>query len=67
LDAIVIGSDGSMARMHTPHLLDFVRLKEKLFKSAHRDPLKRSKDGLQAEIVRELIAEYLPQLRQEAI
>ncbi len=61
-DALVIGTDGSMARMHVPHPLDFVRLKKKLSKSASRDPLKKSKDGLQSEIVAQLITEYLPQL-----
>jgi hypothetical protein len=61
-DALVIGTDGSMARMHVPHPLDFVRLKKKLSISADRDPLKKSKDGLQAEIVQQLTTEYLPQL-----
>jgi hypothetical protein len=61
-DALVIGTDGSMARMHVPHPLDFVRLKKKLSKSVDRDPLKKSKDGLQAKIVAQLITDYLPQL-----
>jgi hypothetical protein len=58
-DALVIGTDGSMARMHAPHPLDFVRLKEKLSKSADRDPLKKSKDGLQSLIVNSLCTDYL--------
>jgi hypothetical protein len=61
-DALVIGTDGHMARMHVPHPLDFVRLKEKLSKSASRDPLKKSKDGLQAQLAQHLVDEYLPQL-----
>jgi hypothetical protein len=58
-DALVIGTDGSMARMHVPHPLDFVRLKVKLSKSASRDPLKKSKDGLQAEITSQMANEFL--------
>jgi hypothetical protein len=61
-DALVIGTDGSMARMHAPHPLDFVRLKMKLSTSASRDPLKKSKDGLQAIVARQLVQEFLPQL-----
>jgi hypothetical protein len=58
-DALVIGTDGNMARMHVPHPLDFVRLKVKLSKSASRDPLKKSKDGLQAEITSQMANEFL--------
>lgn len=61
-NALVIGTDGNMARMHVPHPLDFARLKKKLSKSASRDPLKKSKDGFQAEIVQTLQQEFLPHL-----
>lgn len=60
-DALVIGTDGSMARMYVPHPQDFVRLKTKLSKSVDRDPLKKSKDGLQARLVVDLLEQYLPQ------
>jgi hypothetical protein len=62
-DAVVIGTDGRMARMHVPHPLDFARIKEMLSKRVDREALKKSKDALQAEIAIELVARYLPQLQ----
>ena len=46
--------------MHTMHALDFVSIKRALAEFPDRGPLKRSKDRLQADIVEELVREYMP-------
>lgn len=58
---VVVSETGHMAVMNTlaPHL--FVALKTSLSQSATRDPRKRPKDGLQAQLVQKLISAYLPQ------
>lgn len=60
----VVATSGAMARMHTIHPADFARIKRALAARLDRDPLKKSKDQLQAEVVEQLVAEYLPQLEQ---
>lgn len=56
---LVVAASGHMARMQTLHPLDFVRIKTQLAASQQRDPLKRPKDKLQAEVVRKLWDSYL--------
>lgn len=56
---LVVAASGHMALMQTLHPLDFVRIKTQLAASQQRDPLKRPKDKLQAEVVRELWDSYL--------
>jgi hypothetical protein len=58
--AVVVGTDGSMARMTTPAPDDFARIKSKLAQRHDRDPLKASKDALQAKVVNDLVEELLP-------
>jgi hypothetical protein len=60
--AMVVGTTGHMARMNTVHPLALVKFKQWLAKRPDRDPLKTSRDLLQAETVEQLVAEYLPQL-----
>lgn len=48
-----------MALMRTVHPLDFIRVKTALAASVDRDPLKRPKDTLQAQVVQMLWDEYL--------
>ena len=62
---MVISPLGEMALMHTMHPLNFVRLKKTIASSPQRDPLKKPKDALQAEIVQKLIDDYLPQFRNQ--
>lgn len=61
--AIVVGASGQMARMNTVHPLAFVRFKRWLAQRPDRDPLKVSRDSLQAETVEQMVQEYMPQLQ----
>lgn len=56
---VVVATDGSMARMNTIAPQSFVRLKNRLAKSSSRDPIKRVRDGLQAQVVAELLDKQL--------
>ncbi len=60
--AIVVAASGQMARMNTVDPLAFVRFKRWLAARSDRDPLKVSRDMLQADTVEQLVQEYLPQL-----
>jgi hypothetical protein len=62
-DQVVVATSGEMALMRTVHPLDFARIKKVLAQQEFRDVNKRGKDALQAEIVTELVAQYLPQLK----
>ena len=56
---LVVAASGQMAMMQTLHPLDFVRIETQLASSPQRDPLKRPKDKLQAELVQSLWDSYL--------
>jgi hypothetical protein len=58
---MVVATNGEMALMHTMHPLDFVKIKRVLAAYAARDPLKVSKDRLQADLVEELVRTHMPQ------
>ncbi len=60
--AVIVASNGSMARMNTVHPAKFVAFKRWLSTQAERDALKRRRDALQADAVQELLEKYLPQL-----
>lgn len=60
---IVVASNGAMARMTTIAPEAFVKLKRLLSSSASRDPLKRGKDALQAQVVQSLMDDYMIGLR----
>lgn len=64
--AIVVATNGQMARMNTVHPLAFVRFKHWLAGRPDRDPLKVSRDTLQADTVEQLVHEYLPHLLPRA-
>lgn len=57
---VVVATSGAMARMDTVHPADFARIKRALAARADRDPLKKSKDALQAQVAEQLLADYLP-------
>ena len=65
-DQMVVSTKGDMALMRTVHPLDFVRVKTTIAASKQRDPLKRPKDALQAQIVQHLWDEYLVHLHSAA-
>jgi len=60
--AIIVSASGHMARMNTISPLTFIRFKRWMAEQADRDTMKRSRDLLQANLVEELVSEYLPQL-----
>lgn len=62
-EQMVVSPRGDMGWMRTVHPQDFVRIKSTLAQSPHRDPLKRPKDGLQAQLVQYLWDHYLRHLR----
>lgn len=61
-ERMVVATTGEMASMGTMHPLGFVAVKRALAAYADRDPLKRSKDALQADLVEELVRDRMPQL-----
>ncbi len=61
--SIVVSTSGHMARMETVSPLAFVKFKRWMAEQPDRDKLKRKRDILQAEVVKELVDEYLPHLK----
>jgi hypothetical protein len=58
--AVIVATNGTMARMNTVHPATFVAFKRWMAGQADRDPLKRRRDLLQAGAVQELLERYLP-------
>ena len=65
-DQVVVGVNGGMARMRTVHPLDFARIKRQLSKERNRNPLKKTKDLAQADMIETLVQECLPHLTKDA-
>ena len=61
-DQVVVGINGGMARMRTVHPLDFACIKRQLSHDLRRDPLKKTKDMAQADMIQVLVQECLPHL-----
>ena len=59
--AVIVASNGTMARMNTVHPATFVTFKRWLSTQPEREALKRRRDALQADTVQELLEKYLPQ------
>ena len=60
--AVIVATNGTLARMNTVHPATFITFKRWMAEQADRDPLKRRRDVLQADAVQELLAQYLPQV-----
>ena len=60
--SLIISPSGHMARMRTVAPATFMEFKRWMAVQADRDRLKAPRDVLQAELVEDLVAEYLPQL-----
>ena len=60
--AVIVASNGSMARMNTVHPATFVAFKRWMSTQPEREAMKRRRDALQADAVQELLEEYLPQV-----
>lgn len=60
--AVIVATDGTMARMNTLNPVSFIQFKEWLSTLPERDALKRRRDSLQAKAVDYVVKEYLPHL-----
>lgn len=60
--AVIVASNGAMARMNTVHPATFVAFKRWLSTQVEREAMKRRRDALQADTVQKLLEKYLPQL-----
>jgi len=60
--AVIVASNGSMARMNTVHPATFVAFKRWMAAQPDREALKRRRDLLQADAVQVLLDQYLPQV-----
>ena len=60
--SVIVGTNGTMARMNTVHPATFVAFKRWMAGQADRDALKRRRDVLQADAVQKLLEAYLPQV-----
>jgi len=58
--AVIVATNGTMARMNTVHPATFVAFKRWMANQPDREALKRRRDVLQADAVQELRARYLP-------
>ncbi len=60
--AVIVASNGTMARMTTLNPVTFVAFKRWLADQPEREAIKRRRDALQADAVQELLEKYLPQV-----
>lgn len=58
--AVIVATNGTMARMNTVHPATFVAFKRWMANQRDREALKRRRDVLQADAVQELLDKYLP-------
>ena len=58
---MIVSPSGDMARMTTVSPVAFAKFKRWLAAKPDRDPMKRSRDAMQADVVDDIVAEYLPQ------
>lgn len=61
-DSMIVSPSGYMARMRAVSPVTFAGFKRWMAVQPDRDPLKAPKDMLQADLVEQLVAEYLPHL-----
>ena len=61
-DQVVIAINGGMALMRTVHPLDFACIERQLPEDLRRDPLKKTKDMAQTELLEQLVRESLPRV-----
>lgn len=60
--AVIVATNGTMARMNTVHPAKFVAFKRWLANQTGREAHKRRRDVLQADAVQTLLDKYLPQV-----
>lgn len=62
---VVVGTNGAMAMLTTVHPLAFARIKRQLSQDPKREALKAKKDAQQADLVEQVVHEFLPHLAEE--
>jgi hypothetical protein len=60
--AVIVSGTGRMARINTISPVVFAKFKRWMAGQDNRDPLKRNRDVLQAELVEQMVIEYFPNL-----
>lgn len=60
--AVIVATNGTMARMNTVHPATFITFKRWMAAQPDREAIKRRRDVLQADAVQELLDKYLPQV-----
>lgn len=60
--AVIMASNGTMARMNTVHPATFVGFKRWMSTQTEREAMKRRRDALQADTVQEMLEKHLPHL-----
>jgi len=60
---MIVSGNGRMARMTTISPVAFAKAKRWIATQDDREPLKRDRDVLQAELVEEMVAEFFPNLQ----
>ncbi|MEI6133303.1 MAG: GSU2403 family nucleotidyltransferase fold protein [Deltaproteobacteria bacterium] len=60
--SVIVSPSGHMARINTVSPVEFIKVKKWLSMRPDRDPIKQSRDKLQANIIEKLVTEYLPHL-----
>jgi hypothetical protein len=65
--AVIVASNGDMARMNTLHPLAFSKFKRWMAVQPDREPAKRGRDALQARLVEEAVQRYLLHLGAQAL
>lgn len=61
-EAVIVSPSGDMARMTTIPPLAFAKFKRWLASQSTREKMKRDRDALQANVVEQIVANYLPHL-----
>lgn len=61
--AMIVSGTGRMARMTTISPVAFAKVKRWIARQDDREPLKRDRDVLQAELVEEMVADFFPNLQ----
>jgi len=64
--SVIVSPSGHMAKMRTVSPATFIDFKRWMARQADRDALKAPRDSLQADLVEQLVAEYLPHLAKNA-
>lgn len=63
--SMIVSTSGYMARMNTISPVAFAKFKRWLAAQADREPMKKARDTLQAQLVEQLVTDYLPYFEKQ--